>query len=124
MKRFLTGAGLGLAGIALAFGLTVGALAVAGPDVGKLPTPPTFHSSPTPSPTADRTPGNGQEGKDDDRHADETPSVSPSPSRPTAGPSIDDHGGSGGSGSSDDSGGGGDDHSGPGGGDDDGHDDD
>ena len=36
MKRFLMGSGLGLAGIAVTLGLTLGALAVAGPDVGDL----------------------------------------------------------------------------------------
>lgn len=78
MKRFLIGFGLGLAGIAFALGLTLGALAVAGPDVGDPPTPPSLEAvrEPSPSPSDD---GREDDGRDD-RTATPTPTAAGSPS--------------------------------------------
>jgi len=88
MKRFLTGFGLGLAGIAVALGLTLGALAVAGPDVGQPPAPPTFVSPTTPSPSPDRSPGDDV--NDDDRDEPSSgPSAVPTETT-TVSPSSDD----------------------------------
>lgn len=89
MKRFLTGFGLGIAGIAVALGLTLGALAVAGPDVGQPPAPPTFVSSTTPSPTPDRSPG--EDAKSDDDRDEPSPGPSAAPTETaTVSPSSDD----------------------------------
>jgi hypothetical protein len=89
---------LGLGGLAAAIGLTVGALAIAGDDVGSvvqptLESPSSGSSAGTPS----SSPSVDDRGDDD--------------GTPTASPSVDDHGGDG-SGSDDPSGS--DDHSGSG----------
>ena len=101
MKRFLTGFGLGLAGIALALGLTLGALAVAGPHVGEPPTPPSLGTVLEPAPTPTESPADGKDddGKDDSKHddakGDDRSSATPTDS-PTSTPSTDDdHSGSG-----------------------------
>jgi len=97
MKRFLTGFGLGIAGIALALGLTLGALAVAGPDVGSPPAPPAFDLAGPRSPSPTPSPSDGKPGQDDKPRQDHV-SPSDSPTRTaTASPSVDDHGGSPGS---------------------------
>jgi len=101
MKRFLTGFGLGLAGIAVALGLTLGALAVAGPDVGRPPAPPTFVSPTTPSPSPDRSPGDDVNDDDDRDEPSSGPSASPTETT-TVSPSSDDREGDHPAGSEDD----------------------
>lgn len=112
MRKLLAGFGLGIAGIAVALGLTLGALAVAGPAVGDPPSPPVLQtgdavsSTPSPSDAGDDR-GDNREDDRDDPKGDATVS-------PGATPSVDDRA-SGGSGSDDHDG---DDHPGPGGDDD------
>lgn len=113
MKRVLVAIGLGLVGVAFALGLTVGALAVAGPDVGEPPTVPVLDragnpsSTPSPSMSNQEKGGNGDDDRSNGQGGDPgslKPTDSPSPtstddrSGDDSGP--DDHG----SGSDDDSG--------------------
>ena len=105
MKRVLVAVGLGTVGVLFALGLTVGALAVAGPDVGAPPTVPVLDTAPEPSPTPTAKVANHDNddgrpsGKDDDR-------ASPKPTdSPSSTPATDDRSGpSGDGGTGDDSG--------------------
>lgn len=109
MKHFLAGLGLGIAGIALALGLTLGALAVAGPHVGEPPTPPSITLPREPSPTVspspeDRreNPGGREDRGDGERDGKATPTPTVSDDRPSPTPSVeDDRSGPGGGGSDD-----------------------
>lgn len=102
MKRILVAVGLGVVGVVFALGLTVGALAVAGPDVGEPPTVPVLDragdTSVTPSPSAANPDKGGN--RDDDRNGKNDDRGSPKPTdSPTPETSTDDHSGA----SSDDS---------------------
>jgi hypothetical protein len=99
MKKTIGMVLLGLGGLAAAIALTVGALALAGDDVGSVVQPTLESSSSGGSPSQTRSPSPSV----DDHGSDDGTS--------TASPSVDDHGG-GGSGSDDPSGS--DDHSGSG----------
>lgn len=86
MRRHLIALGYGLGGVTLAFALTFGALAVAGPEVGDPTSPIVFDlttavsPSPVGSPAPDKDGGKGSP----------SPEVTKSPS---VSPSVDDHGG-------------------------------
>lgn len=101
MKRILVAVGLGVVGVVFALGLTVGALAVAGPDVGEPPTVPVLDragdTSVTPSPSVSPDRGGN---RDDDRNGKNDDRGSPKPTdSPSSAASTDDHSGA----SSDDS---------------------
>ncbi len=97
MRRALAVVGYGLAGLAVAIGLALGAFALAGQEISEPAAPPVF----TPAPTAVPSP------------ADDRPS--PSKESETPSPSFDDHGGDADGSDNSGPGGGGEDHSGSGG---------
>lgn len=113
MKRVLVAIGLGVVGVAFALGLTVGALAVAGPDVGEPPTVPVLDragnpsSTSSPSMSAQEKGGNGDDDRSNGQGADprspkptQSPSSTSSDDRSGDDSASDDHG----TGSDDDSG--------------------
>ena len=120
MRRIAIVAAWGLAGLVVALGLTVGAFAVAGQDIGEPATPPGL-SLGSPAPEATDSPSSGPSPSNDP--SEDGPSSDPTGSDDdNSGPgSGDDDGGSddnSGPGSGDDDGGSDDDNSGPGSGDD------
>ena len=110
MKRYAIGIGLGIAGVVVALGLTLGTVAITGSGVGGPPRPPTFDlvSSPSATPTEHHAGGGSQhDGGGNDRGATASPSRPAAPTvtqSPTGSSGSSEGSGSGPSGSGSDSG--------------------
>ncbi len=107
MKRVFVAIGLGVVGVAFALGLTVGALAVAGPDVGEPPTVPVLDRAGDPSSTPSPSMSNREKGGNGDDDRSNGHGAEPGSPKPTDSPSStssDDRPGSSDDRSGDDSG--------------------